>query len=525
MNHFVTLTLRSAAAALLIAVTTAQAAPATAPLSPAEIDRIVSRTMATFSVPGVAVGVVKDGKLVFAKGYGVRELGKAEAIDADTDFAIGSNSKAFTTAALSILVDEGKLHWDDRVVDYLPDFRMADPYVTREFTIRDLLTHQSGLGLGAGDLLFATPTDFTRADVIHALRYLKPATSFRSRFAYDNTLYVVAGEVIATVSGTSWEDFVTTRLLDPLGMSSCAVASARLRDRGDVASPHEIVDGKLVKVTPLDIPLVGAAGGIQCNLSGMARWVTAQLARGKAPDGSTVFSAEQSEEMWSPQTPLRPSGRLAELTHTHLAAYGLGWGLEDFDGYKRISHNGGLPGMVTHVSLLPELKLGVVVLTNQQDPFALSAIAIPILEAYAGAPRHDWVTLTRDAKAERTQMLHDADRAHAAVPDASFTLSAADADSYIGTYVDPWRGAATVSRNGAGLRLVFSHTHGLAGPLVPIGPGEFVVRWDDRSLNADAYVRFNRDFTGKITGLAMQAESASTDFSYDFRDLDFHRLP
>jgi CubicO group peptidase (beta-lactamase class C family) len=494
-------------------------------LSAAEIDRLVTRTMSAFAVPGIAVGVVKDGRLVHAKGYGVRELGHPETVDLDTGFAIGSISKSFTTAALAILIDEGKLHWDDRVIDYLPEFRMADPFVTREFTIRDLLTHRSGLGTGAGDLLFVTPTDFTRQDLLHALRYLKPVTSFRSQFAYDNLLYVVAGEVIATVSGMSWEDFVTKRVLGPLGMTSCAAAFDRLHDRVNIAAPHAVVDGKLGTVARLEIPLVGAAGGIQCNITGMARYVAAQLAHGRTADGVPLFSAAQAEEMWSAQIPLPPGGRLAELTRTHFAAYGLGWGLDDFNGYKRISHNGGLPGMVTHVSMLPELGVGVIVLTNQQEGFALAAIATQILEAYAAAPRHDWVALTVAARAERLQKLHARESAAPSAATVADPVAPQDLDAYVGTFADPWRGPAAITRGERGLRLTFSHTTDLSGDLTQLGPGFFIVRWDDRSLNADAYVRFTRDFGGKVTGFTMKAASAATDFSFDFQDLDFSRAP
>jgi len=514
---------------LLLTAVLALAAPAatsaaTAPPSGAEIDRLVTRTMAALSVPGIAVGVVRDGKLVYAKGYGVRELGHPEPVDPDTVFAIGSISKSFTTAALAILVDEGKLHWDDRVIDHLPDFRMADPFVTREFTIRDLLTHRSGLGIGAGDLLFVTPTDFTRQDLLHALRFLKPATSFRSQFAYDNLLYVVAGEVVATASGQSWEDFVTARILRPLGMTSCAAAWDRLGGLTNRAAPHAVVEGKLGTVARLEIPLVGAAGGIQCNVTGMARYLAAQLARGQLADGASLFSREQAEEMWSAQIPLRPRGKLADAAHTHFAAYGLGWNLDDFNGYKRVSHNGGLPGMVTHVSMLPELGVGVIVLTNQQEGSALTAIAAQILEAYAGAPRHDWVALTVAARAERMQALHAQDPAKEP-PQAAARVSPQDLDACVGRFADPWRGPADVTRTERGLRLTFSHTRALTGDLTPLGPDFFIVRWDDRSLNADAYVRFTRDFGGKIVGFTMKAASASTDFSFDFQDLEFSRVP
>ena len=498
---------------------------ATAPLTGAEIDRVVNRTMAAFSVPGLAVGIVKDGKLVYAKGYGVREVGRVGAVDADTEFAIGSNTKAFTTAALAMLVDQGKIHWDDRVIDYLPDFRMSDPYVTREFTIRDLLTHRSGLGIGAGDFLFVTATDFTRKDLVKALRYLKPVSGFRSQFAYDNLLYVVAGEVVAAVSGQSWDDFVTARILDRLGMKGCAVGYERLPDRGNVAAPHLVVDGKLASIPRLEIPLAGPAGAIHCSINGMAKWVETQLAHGKAPDGAALFSAAAGEEMWTPQTLLHPGGKIAELTHTHFQAYGLGWGIDDLDGFKHVAHNGGLPGMVTQVSLIPELNVGVVVLTNQQDGFAMSAVSLSILESYAGLPRRDWVGLMQGVSAERRKAIEASNAAHAVAPGAAPHLSSEELGAYAGSFSDPWRGAATISRAGDGLRLTFSHTADLSGPLEPVGPELFVVRWDKRTLDADAYVRFTRDYGGNVTGFTMKAVSASTDFSYDFQDLDFHRVP
>jgi CubicO group peptidase (beta-lactamase class C family) len=492
------------------------------PISSAEIDRVVSRVMQEFAVPGLAVGIVKDGRLVFAKGYGVRRVGQPDAVDPDTIFAIGSNTKAFTAAALAVLIDEGKLHWDDRVIDVLPEFRMRDPYVTREFTIRDLLTHRSGLGVGAGDLLFVTPTDYTRRDVLRTLRYLKPATSFRSQFAYDNLLYVVAGEVVRAVSGQSWEDFVTARILKPLQMDACAVVAERLADRSNVASPHRALDGRLTPVPPLEIPVVGPAGSIQCNVTGLANWLATQLGHGEAPGGQRLYSEAQALEMWSPQTILHPSGKRAELTRTHFGAYGLGRGLEDFEGYKRISHNGGLFGMVTHVTMIPELHLGVVVLTNQQEVAALGAVGFSILEAYTGAPKRDWVALTKAMKAEQDERMRESD-ARRTPPPAAIKLTPADLDSYAGTYEDPWRGEATVSRTSDGLELRFSHTDVLVGPLSPLGNNLFIVRWKDRSLDADAYVRFAQDFAGGVVGFTMQAVSASTDFSFDFQDLDFKR--
>jgi CubicO group peptidase (beta-lactamase class C family) len=504
-------------------VASAVAAPGNAPTA-ADMDRLANRALKEFSVPGLAVAIVKDGRVVLAKGYGVRELGKPDQVDAETLFAIGSNTKEFTAASVAILVDEGKLHWDDRVIDYLPDFRMWDPYVTRDFRIRDLLTHRSGLGTGAGDLMFVTATDFTRADLLRALRFLKPASSFRSQFAYDNLLYVIAGQVVAAASGQSWEDFVTARILKPLHMDACAADDTRLADRSNLAAPHLVVNGKLTRIPALSIPLVAPAGAIECNLNGMAKWVSTQLARGTSPDGVRLFSQAQSQEMWSPQTILPAVGDRQQATHTHFMSYGLGWMLEDADGYERVWHNGGLPGMVTHVSLVPELNLGVIVLTNQQEGAALEAISLQIVDAYTGVARRDWIEISRTNEAKRDQRMKDADAKGAAAVAAAGSWTPPDLRAFAGTFNDPWRGNATISQRGNELELTFSHTTALSGPLTPVGVNLFVVRWKDRSLNADAYVRFTGDYSGKISGFTMQAVSATTDFSYDFQDLDFVRV-
>lgn len=517
-------TVRSLLTGCCLALTLPLAATAASdPLKSIDLDSLVTRTMAAYDVPGMAVGVVKDGKVVFARGYGVRELGKPGKVDADTLFGIASNSKAFTAAALSLLVDEGKIHWDDKVIDYLPDFRLYDPYVTREFTIRDLLTHRSGLGLGAGDLLFFPSTDFTRQEVIHALRYLKPVTGFRSEYAYDNNLYVVAGEIIPAVTGKSWEDFVTERFLTPLGMAPCVATASRVTDHSNQARPHAPVDGHLVVMRPDDFDTAAAAGGIQCNVRGLARWQLTQLGRGQGPGMPRVFSEAQSAEMWKPQTILPVGGKRAELTRTHFSAYGLGWFLEDHNGYKRVSHSGGLDGMVTYQTLIPELNLGVIVLTNQQEGLAFATVALAITDAYTGGPRRDWLKITQEFRDERLKEQAKSDARRVPPPATGVDLKSLDLAPYVGTFRDPWRGEATVAREGDALTLTFSRTTDLSGPMTPIRPGLFVVHWKNRAINADAYVRFREDISGRIEGFTMQAVSAATDFSFDFQDLDFHR--
>ena len=504
-------------------VRTWAASTAPTPLTPVQMDALVQRAMAAFRVPGIAVGIVKDGQLVYARGYGTRTVGTHEAVDADTVFAIGSNTKAFTTAALSLLVDEGKLHWEDKVIDWLPRFQLQDPWVTREFTVRDLLTHRSGLGLGAGDLMFVPQTDFSREEVLYGLRFLKPASSFRSQFAYDNLLYIVAGELIPAVTGMPWDQFVDSRILRPLGMAGCASGLAALPKGAVLATPHSVVADQVTPIAPMDLQLAAAAGAIHCNVTGMARWMQTQLAGGAIPGGGRLFTAERQQDMWTPQTLLPVGGALAALSHTHFQTYALGWGITDFEGYQRISHQGGVLGMVTQVSLMPELHLGVVVLTNQEDPGPLLSIADAILESYVSSERHDWVGSAKTLldRAQSDALATDAARAPKSAAPA---LDMAQRAPFVGHYADPWRGAATVSESDGSLRLVFSRTHSLQGRMDPAGPDLFIVQWDDRSLHADAYVRFRRDYAGQPDAFTMQAVSVRTDFSFDFQDLDFHRV-
>lgn len=375
----------------------AQAVVNAQPLSTAQIDALVERTLKAFDVPGISVAVVKDGQTVIAKGYGVRSLKSGQKMDSYTLVGIASNSKAFTTAALAILVDEGKLKWDDKVTDFIPEFKLYNPYVTEEFTVRDLLTHRSGLGLGAGDLMFFPDgSDFTVNDVIHNLRYLKQASSFRSKFDYDNNLYIVAGEVVKRVSGMSWEQFVEQKIMRPLGMVDSAASLKGLKDTDNVVSPHVSVGANLQAIIARPSDIINSAGGIYSNAQDMAKWVTMLLAKGKyGPAGERLLSEETLKEMWSPQTILPAS---PGTYNTHFAAYGMGWFLNDALGYKQVSHTGGLLGMVTQVTLIPELNLGIVVLTNQEQGGAFKAITNTIKDGYFGSPAVDRVQQNLDRK-------------------------------------------------------------------------------------------------------------------------------
>ncbi|UFH52459.1 serine hydrolase [Spirosoma sp. KNUC1025] len=498
-------------------------------ISPPQIDALVQRTLTTFKVPGIAVAVVKDGKVVHSKGYGLRSLKSTGNVDENTLFGIASNSKAFTAAALGILMDEGKLTWDDKVIDYIPEFRMYNPNVTEEFTIRDLLTHRSGLGLGAGDLMFwPDSSNFTIKDVIHNLRYLKPVSGFRTKYDYDNLLYMVAGEVIERVSRQSWEAFVEERIMKPLQMTRSAGTYTRLKDKINVIDAHAPVNGT-VQVINRDMFRFGnSAGGINSSVADMSKWVIAQLNRGKYGDNLSkqLFSEKVHAEMWSPQTILPVSPQPIPPYNTHFSAYGLGWGLSDVKGYKQVTHTGGLAGMVTQVTLLPELQLGIIVFTNQQVGAAFSAITNTIKDSYLGLPPTDWVQVYK----ERVQKGQDeADKITKSIWEAidreqKNNAAKVDLSSYAGTYRDNWFGDVLIQEKSDKLWFQSVRSPKLTGELFFYKNTTFIVKWKNRSFDADAFVTFLPDENQKPTAIKMKPISPLTDFSFDFQDLDLQRI-
>lgn len=496
-----------------------------------DFDAFVERVRQEFDVPGIAVAIVKDGEVMLAKGYGVRELGRPEPVDARTLFAIASNTKAFTAAGLAMLMDEKKLRWDDRVIDHLPWFAMSDPYVTREMTVRDLLTHRSGLALGAGDLLFWPESTFTTREIIERLRFIPLATSFRADYAYDNILYAAAGLTLEQESGKTWAAFMQARIFDVVGMTDTRANCLELKPGDKVATGHAKYDFKdLRPVPPLAWDNNPAAGGIYSSVQDMAKWIRVQLDGGKLPAGPdgkerVLFSADRQREMWSVVTPIKisePKVAALQVTRPNFLGYGHGWNLSDYRGRRLVSHTGGWPGQVSKVVLVPELKLGVVVLTNQEVGAAFQAVSWRVLDAYFGAPATDWVAAYAAAvklaagDADDSWAKHLAARAADAKP--SLPLA-----KYAGTYRDPWRGDVFLTREGDHLVMKFSRTERLTGDLEPWQHDTFIVRWRDRSHNADAFVTFALDPDGGVVAARMQAVSPLTDFSFDFHDLRLQR--
>jgi CubicO group peptidase (beta-lactamase class C family) len=496
------------------------------PITSPQIDALVERTLKTFDVPGIAVAVVKDGKIIHEKGYGVASLNTMQKMNEHTRFGIASNSKAFTVAALGILVDEGKLKWDDKVTDYIPEFKLYAPYVTENFTIRDLLTHRSGLGLGAGDLMiWPDSSTFTLTDIIHNLRYLKQVSGFRTKYDYDNLMYIVAGQVVARVSGMKWEDFIQTKIMDPLQMTESAPNYDLLKSKENVIDPHAPVNGK-VQVIHRDWKYVAdAAGGIYSSVHDMTKWIIMQMNNGTYGDGlkDNLLQEKTHEEMWTPQTIIPVHG---ETTYnTHFASYGLGWFLSDENGYKVPTHTGGLAGIVTQVTLIPELKLGIIVFTNQQSGAAFTAITNTIKDSYYGIKGKDRVQQYYDLVAKRdAEAKKITDKIWSGIDaEQQKNKSATDFNLYEGTYTDPWFGDVIISEKNGKAWFDSKNSPRLTGEMFPYKGNTFIVKWNDRSMDADAYVMFDLDYNGKPNAIKMKPISPLTDFSFDFQDLDFTR--
>jgi CubicO group peptidase (beta-lactamase class C family) len=503
---------------LLPAVLSAQGKPA-AP--PPKFDSYVAKVMQQFNVPGMAIAIVKDGQVVLAKGYGVKRVGGTEPVDAYTRFGIASNSKAFTALSLGLLVEEGKLEWDAPVIRYLPQFQMYDPWVTREITVRDLLVHRSGLGLGAGDLLWWPPTTYDRPEIMRRLRFIKPVTSFRTAYAYDNVLYLVAGQLIEAVSGESWEQFVTGHILRPVGMDSTTVLHSAAGDTtGNVATTHAIVEGTLRPIAPFTSDNTNPAGGLNSGAADMARWLVAQLDSGRVGT-SRVWQQGTARQLWAIVTPITPGEPPPELSagRSSFSGYALGFGIRDYRGRKLVSHTGGLPGYVSRVAMLPDQKIGVAVLTNAESGAAFDAIAWQVLDHYLGAPAFDWL-------GGFTRVMARRDSLYAA--EVSRTSAARNADSrpslplraYAGRYVDAWYGDVTIEAAGDGLAIRFEHSPSLVGDLEHWQYDTFLVRWRDRELRADAFLTFALNAEGAIDRISMKPASPEVDFSFDFQDLD-----
>jgi CubicO group peptidase (beta-lactamase class C family) len=513
----------AAAVAALLVTTAVEAAP------PASFEQRVEQLRKDFGVPGVTIAIVEDGKVTLAHGWGVRDITTNKPVDADTIFFTGSTGKAFTNAALATLVDEGKIKWDDKVIDHMPDFRMWDPWVTREMTIRDLLVHRSGLSLGQGDLLFLPNSTLSRKETVRRIRYLKPATSFRSGYAYDNILYMAAGQLIEEVSGETWEKYVHNHVFTPLGMKNSTDTDAEFQANPNHARPHSRNDGPIHGLgtqTPLDENATIAqnaapAGGLAISANDMSRWLLTQLGRGKIPGSDkTLFSEEQSTQMWTPEViqPIRHFPSEFAVTEPNFSLYALGWDIEDYRGAKVVGHDGAVLGSQANVTLLPEKNIGIFIAANSEDGEIILGLRDELLDHYLGAPQNHWPEKFHQFKIGRLNAAAKQVQTAEAKPAAigpSLPLG-----NYVGDYTDPWYGTIKVRQAGKGLAVDFPHSSGMEGPLTHYQYDTFKTNpkldWVE-----PAYVTFSIGADGKVERITMKPVSPRADFSWDYQDLLF----
>lgn len=489
-------------------------------------DAFVHAVQKKFEVPGVAVAIVRDGEIVLERGYGRREMGKPAPVDAHTLFAIASNTKAFTAAALNILQDEGKLNMSDRVIDHLPWFRMSDPYVTREMRLRDLLAHRSGLSLGAGDLLYWPTTTYSTREVAERLKDVPLTGGFREQYAYDNILYGVAGLVVEKASGMSFKQFLQTRIFTPLAMAQTRFNSDDLQPSDNVATGHARFDFKTLKpVGVMSWRNVSGAGGIYASVHDMSKWMRLQLAggiiSGSGDDALRLYTPARQREMWSMLTPIPVRDPLVpELAASvpNFVGYAQGWYVSDYAGKRLVWHTGGWPGQVSRLTLAPEQNIGVIVLTSAEQGLAVNAITYRALDLMLARTGNDWLTAFGKANEKIQAGADESWQQHLAKRDSK-SAPALPLAKYAGTYRDPWYGDIVISHDKKGLAIQFSKTPELNGALSHWQHDTFFVRWHDRSLNADAFLSFTLDADAAILEARMQPVSPMTDFSFDFKDL------
>jgi CubicO group peptidase (beta-lactamase class C family) len=492
-----------------------------------KLDSEIDRAARTFEVPGAVIVVVEGDRIIYQRATGLLRAGRPERTSLHTPFAIGSITKSFTAAAIARLVDQGKLGWDDKAARLLPELQLHDPYPTRELTIRDMLSHRSGLPSGAGDLLSWPETSIGVEARLAALRALPLSRGFRARYGYSNLLYMAAGVMISRLSGMSWADYVRSSFFVPLGMKDARIGSRELQQAA-AAWPHARIDGPLRGLGPVSalprryaLDSDGAAGAIYASGADLARWMTLQLANGRMSDGTQLFSARTAAEMHALQTPLRihPSAGLFAPTDPSFSGYGLGWFVRDYHGDKLVYHAGGTLGGVSQVTLLPGRGIGFAILTNSEESGFLRAVELVLLDHYLGRTGPDWIDAQRGAdRAEQEAALAAFRSETKALPSGKPSLPIGN---YTGRYRDPWFGIVSIGQQGDGLSIAFERSPYLTGRLVHVGGDLFRTRFDEPGME-DAYLTF-RIASGRAVSIATRAISPLADFSFDYKDLNLVR--
>jgi CubicO group peptidase (beta-lactamase class C family) len=481
-----------------------------------KLDATFAKALKDWNVPGMAIGIVKDDSLVFAKGYGVRDVAKGGTVDANTLFAIASNTKSMTAAAIATLVDDKKLNWDDPVTKYLPYFELYDPYVTHEMTIRDLLCHRSGLATFSGDLLWYG-TKYSREEIVRRAKYLKPAYSFRTTYGYSNIMFIAAGEIVAKVSGKSWDEYVKEKFFTPLGMNRTVTTTNALPKMENVASCHTEVDGKMITIPWLNWDNVAPAGAVISSVNDMSKWLRLQIKRGKH-DGKQYFSEYNARQMWSMHTNQKVSNiSEAMWPSTHFKGYGLGWGLMDYMGKRIISHSGGYDGMISYTCVVPEINMGFVILTNANSTLFYPCVYY-ILDAYLKGTNYDWsqTFLERDNKSKDVDKTTREQEEKNRIKNTKPSL---DLKEYCGTYKCELYGTATIKMEGENMQLQLDPAPDFVGKLNHWHYDTFSICFEKFPSLPPGKVTFTLDAEAKVKSMLIDVPNPD----FDFTELDFKK--
>lgn len=490
---------------------------------PPKLDEYINKVIATFDLPGVGVAIVKDGKVLMAKGYGTKRMGENRPVDENTLFLIASNSKAFTATSLAILVEEGKIKWDDKVIAHLPWFRMSDDYVTSHMTIKDLLVHHSGLPAYGGDIMLFPPSKYSRKEILEKLPLIPLKYDFRTTYAYDNILYLAAGEVIEKASGMSWEDFVKTKIFDRVGMKESISRYSSLKSATNFSFGHAR-NGKEIRVVEnfrdRNIGDAGdPAGGICSSASDMAQWLITQLDSGRTPLHNKIFNPSTTTQLWKVVTPM-PVSKVPDVikpSQQDFWGYGLGFRSYNYGKYKVVGHGGALRGFVSQIAMVPDLKLGIVVLTNQQSGGAYWSIINHVLDYYMQNPSFDWVS--------GYKTLLDSSIAESLIKKRKNEIRIDTADrpslpveKYVGTYTEPLMGKVTITKEDSGLVMRFLNSDYYIADLKYFQYNNFVAKFRGNEFPTDAYLSFQLDPDGTVNGIKIKV--LDPDSYFDFEELD-----
>lgn len=438
-----------------------------------KLDAYFEKAANDWGIPGMSVGIVKDGEIIFSKGYGVLEAGKPDKPDGNTLYAIASNSKAFTSAIIAMLVQEGKLNWDDKVQKYLPYFELYDPYVSRETTIKDLLCHHVGLGTFSGDFIWYK-SELNSEEIIKRLKHLEPKFKFRDGFGYSNVMYITAGEIIKKVTGKTWGQNLQERILDPVKMNRTIFSLTKLNEKGNFATPHAFENDTNIPIEYENWEEIGAVGGIISSVNDMGKWMILNMNNG-ITDTDTLLTPSSRNIIWKMHNTYNVDFTKPNNNKTHFRGYGLGWALEDFHGKMKVSHTGGYDGMISAVTMIPDEKLGIVVLSNGMNPPA-SAVTNYAINAFLGLEEKDWsAQMLEQSKKQKAEDKRITAREEKRV---TGTKPSMPLEKYAGIYNAPVYGKIEVKQENGNLKLYFEHTPELSATLEHWHYDVWKMKWD-----------------------------------------------